>query len=187
MIPAVLRESYLQRLHEGHLSADKVESNAKQHMFWPGMRADIKDYTRRCQVCIKRNRPAREPLQPHEIPNGPWQKLGMDFFDFKGKCFILICDYFSKFPFMFSCKTSWGSLKDRLIDLFSNEGYFRQWLAFQQPRICRLSLQPWCQTYNIITTLSPEQWLHRAPGPDGKEPPLQSSGCWNSVLSGSSL
>ena len=126
VIPAVLRESYLQCLHEGHLSADKVESNAKQHMFWPGMRADIKDYTRRCQVCVKRSRPAREPLQPHDIPEGPWQKIGMDFFDFKGKCFVLICDYFSKFPFMFNCKTSWGSLRDRLIDLFSNEGYPRE-------------------------------------------------------------
>ena len=92
-------------------------------MFWPGIEADIKDYTRRCQVCIKRSRPAREPLQPHEILDGPWQKLGMDFFDLKGKCYILICDYFSKFPFMFSCKTSWGSLKDRLIDLFSNKGF----------------------------------------------------------------
>ena len=59
VIPAVLQESYLQCLHEGHLSARKVESNAKQHMFWPGMKADIKDYTRRCQVCIKRSRPAR--------------------------------------------------------------------------------------------------------------------------------
>ena len=126
VIPAVLRENYLQRLHKGHLSADKVESNAKQHMFWPGMRVDIKDYTRRCQVCIKRSRPAREPLQPHDIPEGPWQKIRMDFFDFKGKCFILICDYFSKFPFMFNCKTSWGSLRDRLIDLFSNEGYPRE-------------------------------------------------------------
>ena len=123
VVPAALRESYLQCLHEGHLSASKVVSNARQHMFWPGMEADIKDYTRRCQVCIKRNRPAREPLQPHEIPDGPWQKLGIDFFDLRGKCYILICDYFSKFPYMFSCKTSWGSLKDHLIDLFSNEGY----------------------------------------------------------------
>ena len=62
VIPAMLRETYLKCLHEGHLSADKVESNAKQHMFWPEMRADIKDYTRRCRVCIKRSRPAREPL-----------------------------------------------------------------------------------------------------------------------------
>ena len=126
VIPAVLCESYLQRLHEGHLSANKVESNAKQHMFWPGMRADIVDYTRWCQVCIKRSRPAREPLQPHEILDGPWQTLGMDFFGFKGKCYILICDYFLKFPFMYSCKPSWGSLKDHLIDLFANEGYPRE-------------------------------------------------------------
>ena len=123
IILAALRENYLQRLHEGHLSASKTILNARQHMFWLGIEADIKDYTRRCQVCIKRSRPAREPLQPHEIPDGPWQKLDMDFFDLKGKCYILICDYFSKFPFMFSCKTSWGSLKDCLIDLFSNEGF----------------------------------------------------------------
>ena len=123
VIPATLRESHLQCLHEGHLSASKVVSNTKQHMFWPGMEADIKDYTRRCQVCIKRSRPATELLQPHEIPDGPWQKLGMDFFYLQGKCYILICDYFSKFPYMFSCKTSWGSLKDHLIDLFSNKGY----------------------------------------------------------------
>ena len=126
VIPAVLRESYLQRLHEGHLSASKTLTNAKLHMFWPGMEADIKDYTRRCQVCIKRSRPAREPLQPHEIPDGPWQKLGMDFFDLQGKCYVLICDYFSKFPYMYSCKTSWGSLKDHLIDLFSNEGFLKE-------------------------------------------------------------
>ena len=115
VIPAILRESYLQCLHEGHLSASKVLSNARQHMFWPGMEADIKDCTRRCQVCIKRSRPARELLQ---IPDGPWQKLGMDFFDLQGKCYILICDYFSKFPYMFSCKTSWGSLKDHLTKAF---------------------------------------------------------------------
>ena len=90
VIPPVLRESYLHHLHEGHLSASKVKSNAKQHMFWPGMEADITDNMRWCQVCIRRSRPAREPLQPHEIPNGPWQKLGMDFFDFQGKCYILI-------------------------------------------------------------------------------------------------
>ena len=83
IIPAALRESYLQCLHKGHLSASKTITNARQHMFWPGIEADIKDYTRRCQVCIKRSRPAREPLQPHEIPDGPWQKLGMDFFDLK--------------------------------------------------------------------------------------------------------
>ena len=122
VIPGDLRETYLRRLHEGHLSAKKVQENAK-HVYWPGWEADISDYTMRCQECIKRSRPAREPLQPHDIPEGPWRKLGMDFFDFKGKTFVLICDYFSKFPFMYASKTSWGSLKDRLIDLFASEGF----------------------------------------------------------------
>ena len=106
VIPVALQEKYLHRLHEGHLSVSKVKTNAKQHMFWPGMEADIKDFMRWCQVCIKRSRPAKEPLQPREIPDGLWQKLGTDFFDLQGKCYILICDYFLKFPYMFSCKTS---------------------------------------------------------------------------------
>ena len=126
VIPAILRESYPQCLHEGLLSAKKVKSNAKQHMFWPGMDTDITDYTRQCHVCIKRSRPAREPLQPHDIPDGPWQKLSMDFFDFQGKSYILIYNYFPKFPFMNQCKTSWGCLSDHLIDLFANEGFPRE-------------------------------------------------------------
>ena len=53
LFPATLRESYLQRMHEGHLSASKTVLNARQHMFWPGIEADIKDYTRSCR-CASR-------------------------------------------------------------------------------------------------------------------------------------
>ena len=35
----------------------------------------------------------------------------------------MICDYFSKFPFLYRAKTSFWSLRDRLIDLFLIEGY----------------------------------------------------------------
>ena len=40
-----------------------------------------------------------------------------------GRLYILICDYFSKFPFMFQVKsTSFANLKDHLTELFSVEG-----------------------------------------------------------------
>ena len=123
VIPGELHEEYLQRLHEGHLSSNKVQENAREHMYWIGINADIEDYTKRCQECIKRSQTAKEPLQPHDIPEGPWRKLGMDYFHFNGNTYVLICDYFSKFPFMFKAKTSFWSLKDHLIDLFSIEGY----------------------------------------------------------------
>ena len=118
-----LQEEYLSRLHEGHLSASKVQENAKQHMYWTGIDADIEDYTKQCQECIKRSQVVKEPLQPHDIPEGPWRKLGMDYFNFDGNSYVLICDYFSKFPFLYRVKTSFWSLRDRLIDLFSIEGY----------------------------------------------------------------
>ena len=123
IIPSKLQEEYLSRLHEGHLSASKVQENARQHMYWTGIDADIEDYTKRCQECIKRSQVAKEPLQPHDIPEGPWRKIGMDYFNFDGNSYVLICDYFSKFPFLYRAKTSFWSLRDHLIDLFSIEGY----------------------------------------------------------------
>ena len=60
--------------------------------------ANIKNYTLRCQECIKKNRPTQ---QPHGIPEGPWRKVTMNYFNFKGKQYILIYDYFSKSPFLF--------------------------------------------------------------------------------------
>ena len=123
IIPGELQEEYLSRLHEGHLSASKVQENAKQHMYWTGIDADIEDYTKRCQECIKRSQVAKEPLQPHAIPEGPWRKIGIDYFTFDGNSYVLICDYFSKFPFLYRAKTSFWSLRDRPIDLFSIEGY----------------------------------------------------------------
>ena len=88
-----------------------------------GIDADIEDYTKQCQECIKRSQVAKESLQPHDIPEGPWRKLGIDYFAFDGNSYVLICDYFSKFPFLYRAKTSFWSLRDRLIDLFSIEGY----------------------------------------------------------------
>ena len=65
----------------------------------------------------------KEPLQPHDIPEGPWLKLGMDYFNFNGTQYVLISDYFSKFPYVFKAKTSFWCLRDHLINLFAIEGY----------------------------------------------------------------
>ena len=40
----------------------------------------------------------RETLLPHEVPQGPWEKLGIDFFEFQSTTYLLIADYYSRFP-----------------------------------------------------------------------------------------
>ena len=45
----------------------------------------------------------------------------------------MICDYFSKFPFLYRAKTSFWSLRDHLIDLFSIEGYPDEIVSDNEP------------------------------------------------------
>ena len=133
-------ENYKRSIYTVHMkaiSANKVQENAKEHMYWIGINAEIQDYTKRCQECIKQSQIAKEPLQPHDIPEGPWRKLGMDYFNFNANSYVLICDYFSKFPFMYKAKASFWSLRDHLIDLFSIEEYpdkivSDKWTTIQQ-------------------------------------------------------
>ena len=123
VILSCLCEEYLQRLHQGHLSATKVQQNARQHLYWPGLDANIADYTRRYQECICWSQPPKEPLQAHDVPQESWERIAMDYFYMNGRLYILICHYFSKFPFLFQAKTmSFANLKDHLEELFSVEG-----------------------------------------------------------------
>ena len=35
---------------------------------------------------------------PHEIPTRPWKKIGIDYFTLLNQDYLLIIDYFSKYP-----------------------------------------------------------------------------------------
>ena len=80
VIPSCLREEYLERMHYGHLSASKIQDNARQHLYWPRLDADITNFVRRCQECIKKAHPPKEPLQAHDVPSQPWEHIAMDHF-----------------------------------------------------------------------------------------------------------
>ena len=134
VIPSCLHEEYLQRLHQGHLSATKVQQNACQHLYWPGLDADIADYTRRCQECICWSQPPKEPLQAHDVPQEPLERIAMDYFYMNGRLYILICDYFSKFPFLFQAKImSFANLRNHLMELFSVEGILNEIMSDNNP------------------------------------------------------
>ena len=123
VIPSCLHEEYLERMHYGHLSASKIQDNTRQHLYWPGLDADITDYVRRCQECIKKEHPPIEPLQAHDVPSQPWECIAMDHFYQNGRLYLLVCDYFSKFPFIFQTKsTSFTYIKEQLEELFGLEG-----------------------------------------------------------------
>ena len=123
VIPSCLWEEYLEKLHQGHLSATKVQQNAHQHLYWPGLDTDIIDYMRRCQECIHQSLPPKEPLQAHDEPQQPWECKTMDYFYVNSRLYVLVYDYFSKFPFVFQTRTtSFSNLRNHLQELFAVEG-----------------------------------------------------------------
>ena len=152
VIPSCLHEEYLERLHQGHLSSTKVQQNAHQHLIWPGLDADIADYTRRCQECIRQSQPPKGPLQAHNVPQEPWERIAMDYFYMNGRLYILICDYFSKFPFLFQVKTmSFANLKDHLMELFSVEGIPNDIMSDNGPPLMAKNLVPFLQVLVLDT------------------------------------
>lgn len=52
-----------------------------------------------CDACTK-YKPAqqKEPLVPHDVPSLPWFKLGVDIFEYRSHHYLLVANYFSKFP-----------------------------------------------------------------------------------------
>lgn len=53
---------------------------------------------RKCIVCAEERSARHEPLIPSEFPERPWQKVGMDLFYDNGKWYMVVCDYYSRYP-----------------------------------------------------------------------------------------
>ena len=98
IIPSSMRPEMLTRV-QGHAGAEKCKARASGVMYWPNMSRDIELKVAKCPVCLTYSRSnQREPMIPHEMPTRPWANLGTDLLEFGGKDYLVIVDYFSKYP-----------------------------------------------------------------------------------------
>jgi len=94
IIPKSMRKEMLNRIHSSHQGAEVCLRKAKEVLFWPNMKHEMKDAISMCSVCSEY--PAaqqNEPLIPVEIPTRPWNKLAIDLFVFNGKNYVILVDY----------------------------------------------------------------------------------------------
>ena len=98
-IPSSLRPRVLKLLHESHLGVEKMKTRARENFYWPKWSADIEEISSSCSICLSlRPSKQKEPLLPHPVPEYPWEKVGCDIFEFGNHSYLLVVDYFSKYP-----------------------------------------------------------------------------------------
>ena len=98
VIPKQLRPEMLTRIHSSHLGIEACLRKARDSLYWPNMNDEIKDYISQCSTCseMQRNQ-QKEPLIPHEIPDRPWSKVGVDLFTYRSHEVLVTVDYFSDY------------------------------------------------------------------------------------------
>ena len=98
VVPKNLRIEMLNLIHFNHLGKEKCKNRAREILFWPLMNKEIDDVVDSCAICNKhRKGNVKETLINREVPDGPWETLGVDIFYYQGSEFLLIIDYFSKY------------------------------------------------------------------------------------------
>ena len=82
VIPKTLRKRMLQTLHSSHQGIESTLRRARETIYWPNMKSDIKDFTSKCETCATYStRQQKETLTSHDVPDRPWAKISTDLFD----------------------------------------------------------------------------------------------------------
>ena len=98
VIPSVLHEDIMTRLHAGHQGITKCQELAENSVWWPGINTHIKHMCLTCEHC-EAHRPTQraEPLMPTPLPEGPWKMIGIDLCQVKQNIYMVVVDYYSRF------------------------------------------------------------------------------------------
>lgn len=97
IVPKKLRKNILRLLHETHLGFIKISKIAKELFYWPAITADMKSFISECKICNKYAKSQqRKTIINHQIPELPFNKVGIDIAEYEGKNYLILVDYFSK-------------------------------------------------------------------------------------------
>ena len=98
---------------------------ARTCVYWSGSNGDIEEMINKCGICQEVQHAQRsEPLLQHEVPMRPWQNVGTGLFAIGNRNYLIVTDYYSKFPFV---KEVTGAVTSQAVvrltkEIFSEQG-----------------------------------------------------------------
>ena len=96
VIPTSLRDRIIDNLHSAHQGTSGMLSRAQESVYWPGYTKDIEQARLVCRTC-HRNAPSQAKMPPIEprLPKVPFEMIFGDYFQLRGKHFLIIGDRLS--------------------------------------------------------------------------------------------
>lgn len=135
IIPKSLRNKMLYLLHEPHMGMEKTKLKARMTVYWPNINTDIEQIVSKCTVCEQyRANNTKEPMLSHSVPDLPFEKVAVDLLDCKGKPYLVLIDYYSKWLELKSIRNKQASeIILKLKSIFSEHGVPKQICSDNMP------------------------------------------------------
>ena len=102
--------------------------------------------TENCPTCAQFSKQQpKETLHPHNVPSYPWQRLRCDLFDYGGAQYLIVTDYYSKYPIIRKLNsTTSAAIINHLKLINAEHGIPESLVSDNAPQYCSKEFAAFC-------------------------------------------
>lgn len=125
VIPKILQQKVIDKLHEAHPGIDRMKSFARSYVYWPNLDKDITNKVQQCSRCAHTAKmPVKTLLKSWPLATKVMERVHVDIAEpEKGDYYLVIVDARSKWPEVYRTSTITSRyVINQLKDFFSRYG-----------------------------------------------------------------
>eukprot|EP00731_Ephydatia_muelleri_P009464 Em0005g50a len=152
VIPSNLQSLLLEELHEGHLGVVRMKELARSYVWWPNLDQDIERMVASCEKCkMVSSMPQLAPHHPWQFPSSPWDRVHIDYGEYKGTHFFVLVDAYSKWPEVREMSTTTTQRTVEVLqEIFAMHGLPRILVSDNGPQFSSAEFKAFLAKNNIV-------------------------------------